>query len=240
MGDPRAHPRVGREERLHPVRVPRENDDQVVAVVLHVLQQDLDRLASVVPLVLRPVQVVGLVDEQHAAQGAPQDLLGLRRGVPDVLADQVVPGDRHQVPAAQVTQAVQQLAHPLRHRRLAGARVPGEAHVQGGPLRPQAEPGPHPVHDQERRDLPDPGLDRGKAHELVIEGGKDFLGRGQGAFGGQVDQRVVGQRPGTGGTRDRLGFRGFRGFCLRFGPDRARARHLEPVVPGGTGAGHVG
>ena len=53
----------------------------------------MDSLA-VVALVLGPVQVVGLVDEQHAAHGPLEHVLGLRRGVPDVLPDEVVPGHR--------------------------------------------------------------------------------------------------------------------------------------------------
>ena len=81
------------------------------------------------------------------------DLLGLRRGVPDVLADQVVAGDRDQVPAAQVAEPVQQVGHPQRDRRLAGAGAAGEAHVQGRPGGGEPEPLPDPVDQQQRRDL---------------------------------------------------------------------------------------
>ena len=44
----------------------------------------------IVAFVLGTVQVVRLVDEQHAAVRALEHLLGLRRGVADVLADEVV------------------------------------------------------------------------------------------------------------------------------------------------------
>ena len=54
MGDARAEAGVGLEEPVHLVGVAGEDDDEVVAVVLHHLQQDLDRLLAVVALVLRP------------------------------------------------------------------------------------------------------------------------------------------------------------------------------------------
>ena len=81
VGDPRGHARVGPEERVHPVGVAGQDHHQVLAVVLHDLQQDLDRLLPVVALVLRPVQVVRLVDEQHPAHRPLEHLLGLGRGV---------------------------------------------------------------------------------------------------------------------------------------------------------------
>ena len=43
------------------------DNDQVLTLGLHHLQQDLHRLLAVVTFVLLAVQVVGLVDEQHAA-----------------------------------------------------------------------------------------------------------------------------------------------------------------------------
>ena len=102
----------------------------IVALVLHHLEKDLDRLLAVVALVFRTVEVIGLVDEQHAAHGALQDLLGLRRRVADVLADEIVPRHRHQVAFSGVAEPMQQRRHPHRHRRLAGAGVAGEAHVK--------------------------------------------------------------------------------------------------------------
>jgi hypothetical protein len=95
VGDTGGHPRVGPEERRHPVGVTGQDDHKLLALGLHHLQEDLDGLLPVVTLVLRAVQVVGLVDEQHAAAGPGQHLFGLGRGVSDILADQIVAGDRH-------------------------------------------------------------------------------------------------------------------------------------------------
>ena len=52
MRDARAEAGIGLEELVHPVGVAGENHDEVVALVLHHLQQDLDRLLPVVALVL--------------------------------------------------------------------------------------------------------------------------------------------------------------------------------------------
>ena len=169
MRDARAEARVRLEEPLHPVGVAGEDHHEVVAVVLHHLQQDLDRLLPVVALVVGPVEVIGLVDEEHAAHRLLQHLLGLRRRVPDVLADQVVAGDADQVPLAHVAEPVQQPGHLQRHRGLAGARVAGEAHVQRRRLLRQPEPPPRPVDEQQRRGLADPLLDRRQPDQLGVE-----------------------------------------------------------------------
>ena len=103
--DARSHPRVRAEEGLHAVAVAGEHDDEVVALGLHDLEQDLDRLLAVVALVLRAVEVVRLVDEQHAAAGALEHLAGLRRGVPDVLPDEIVARDRDDLRLARCSRA---------------------------------------------------------------------------------------------------------------------------------------
>jgi hypothetical protein len=53
VGDARLHAGVGFEEALHAVGVAGEDHHQVVALVLHHLQQDLDRFLAVVLFVLR-------------------------------------------------------------------------------------------------------------------------------------------------------------------------------------------
>ncbi len=111
VGDPRAHPRVGGEEGVHPVLVAGQDHHDLVPLVLHHLQQDLDRLLAVVPLVVGPVQVVGLVDEQHAAHGSLEDLIGLGSSMADILADEVFAGDGDEVSAPEVAQALEQLGH---------------------------------------------------------------------------------------------------------------------------------
>ena len=133
VGDARCHARVQGEELLHAVTVSGQDHHQALALVLHHLQQYLDRLNPVVALVLGTVEVVGLVDEEHPAVGALDHLLGLGRGVADVLAHEIVAGHGHHVVALDVPEPVQDLGGAQRHRRLAGARVAGEAHVQRRP-----------------------------------------------------------------------------------------------------------
>ena len=102
-------PGVRPEEVVHPVLVAGEDHDELVALGLHHLQQDLDRLAAVVALVLGLVEVVRLVDEEHAAVGAAEHFLRLRRGVADVLADEVVAGARDDARLLDVAEPVQHL-----------------------------------------------------------------------------------------------------------------------------------
>src|SRR2546430_3450512 len=64
----RSHPRVGAKEGVHALLVARQDHDQIVALVLHDLQQDLDGLLSVVALVLGPVEVVRLIDEERSEE----------------------------------------------------------------------------------------------------------------------------------------------------------------------------
>ena len=157
------------EERVHTVLVAGQDDDQVVAVVLHHLQQDLDRLRTVVALVLWPVKVVGLVDEQHPAHSLLDHLLGLGCGVADVLSDQVVACDRDQVALPHVTQAMEYLGHAHGDGGLAGAGVAGEAHVERGRDRRQVEFLAYTVNQQECRGFTDACLDRHQANQLTVQ-----------------------------------------------------------------------
>ena len=167
--DARAHPGVGAEEGVHAILVARQDHDQIVALVLHDLQQDLDGLLSVVALVLGPVEVVGLIDEQHAAHRPLQHFPGLRCRVADVLPDQIIARHRNQVAFAHVTQAKQDLGHAQRHRGLAGPRVAGEAHVQAGRLRLQPQVHAQLVDHEQCCDVTDARLDRRKAHQVAVE-----------------------------------------------------------------------
>jgi hypothetical protein len=84
---------------------------RVVAIVFHDLQQDLDCLLAVVALVLGFVQVVGLVDEEHAAHGLLEHLLRLRRRMADVLPDEIVARDGDEVAFAHIAEPMQQPGH---------------------------------------------------------------------------------------------------------------------------------
>ena len=61
VADARRHARDEGEELVHAVLVARQHHDQILAVVLHEGQEDLDGLLAVVAVVRRVVEVVGLV-----------------------------------------------------------------------------------------------------------------------------------------------------------------------------------
>ena len=130
VGDARRNAGHVAEEPLHLVLVAGNDDDEVLPLVLHHLEQHLDRLLAVVALVVKAVHVVGLVDEQHAAHRPLQDLPGLGCGVAHVLPDEVVPAGDHDVALPHEAQLPQDLAHLHGDRGLAGPGVAGEGHVQ--------------------------------------------------------------------------------------------------------------
>ena len=187
--DAARHPRVGLEELVHAVLVAGEDDDEVVALVLHDLEQDLDRFLAVVLLVFRAVQVVGLVDEEHAAHRPLQDVLGLGRRMPDVLADKIVARDRDDVPFAAVAEAVQDLGHAHRDRGLAGARVAGEAHVQRRCAAGEAHALANALDEQQRGDLAHAALHRRQADEVAVERVEHLGDAGLFVLAREVDRR---------------------------------------------------
>ncbi len=191
----RRHARIAREELLHPVFVAGHDHDQVVALVLHDLQEDLDGLLPVVLLVLGAVEVVRLVDEQHAAHRLLEDLLGLGRGVTDVLAHQVVAGHRHDVALAHVAEPVEDPRHLHGHRGLPGARVAGEAHVQSRRLRRETHARAHLLDQQQRGDLADAPLHRLQADQVAVDLVEDLAEPGLLELAREVDSggRGVGE-----------------------------------------------
>ena len=128
--DARLHPWITLEKRRHAIAVAGEDHDQVVAFVLHRLQEDLDRFLTVIALVLGLVQVVRLIDEEHAAACALEDFFGFGRGMPDELPDEIVARDADDRRFAHVAEAVQNLGHLQRDRRFSGPGRTREAHVQ--------------------------------------------------------------------------------------------------------------
>ena len=148
VADARGHARDERVEVVHLLLVPSKDDDDVLLVVLHHVEQDLDRLLPVVALVGRVVQVVGLVDEQDAAHRLLDHLLGLGRGVADVLADEVVARRDDDVARAAVAHLREDLAHAHGDRRLARAGRAREAHVEARHGRVEAELAAHLVQDK--------------------------------------------------------------------------------------------
>ncbi len=131
--DERAEPAlqatVGLEEVVHLLLVAGHDNHQVVAVVLHLLQQGVHGLGAKV--VAAAVERVGLVDKEHAAQCALHHGLGLGRGASDVLGDKVRAGDLHQVPLGEDALLFENLGHDARNRGLARAGVAQKHHVAG-------------------------------------------------------------------------------------------------------------
>mmetsp|Transcript_18673 Transcript_18673/g.43732 ORF Transcript_18673/g.43732 Transcript_18673/m.43732 type:complete len:420 (-) Transcript_18673:152-1411(-) len=169
VSDPAHHPRDVGEERVHPVLVPGHGDDEVVLVVLHDVEEDLDGLLPVVAVVGRVVEVVRLVDEEDASHGLLDHLLGLGGGVPDVLSHEVVAGGQDDVSPAGVAHLGQDLPHAHGHGRLSGPGGSGERHVEARHARLEAELPPHLVQHEERRDLLHPLLDGDEPDQVPVE-----------------------------------------------------------------------
>lgn len=141
-GEPGGQAGVGVEEPPHQLRVAGDDDDQLVAVVLHHLHQRVDGLLPEVgPGAARAGgERVRLVDEQGPTQRPGDQLGGLDRGRPDVLPDQVRPGRLDQVPLGQDAELGQDRAVEPGHRGLAGARRAGEGEVPAHRRHRQAHP----------------------------------------------------------------------------------------------------
>jgi hypothetical protein len=97
-----------------------------MAVVLHPLQQRLDRLVPEVELIAVSGECIRLVDEKHAVESASHDPVCLERGKPDVLPDEPGSVDLDQLAAAKEPHRAVHLGEQPGDRRLAGAWVAEE------------------------------------------------------------------------------------------------------------------
>ena len=152
VGDTAADAGVHTEHLLHLARIARHDDDQFVAVVLHLLDQGADGFITEV-VFGSGIKGIGLIDEQDAAVRFLDFLQCLRSGLADVLSDQIFPRDFDHVSALQHTDGFQDLADQSRDGRLTCAGVAGEDHVQGQivhrmPHLFAAFLGAHVVHDR--------------------------------------------------------------------------------------------
>src|SRR5437763_13151116 len=125
----RAESGIRVEEAVHQLRVAGDDHDEPVAVVLHPLQQRLDRLGPEVLPLVAPVERVGLVDEEDAVERAADDAVGLERSRAHVLADEAGPVDLYQVAALRQADRPARLGKEPRNRRLARAWVAEEDEV---------------------------------------------------------------------------------------------------------------
>lgn len=143
----------------------------MVAVVLGPFEEHLEGLVAVgVALAVAGVgERVGLVHEEHPADRRVDQLIGLDRGLPEELADQIGPLGLHQVIAAEQPEGVEHPAEDAGDRGLSGARGAGEDEVAFGRLHRKALIGAQPRHLQLRRQGLDLALHRLQAdHALQL------------------------------------------------------------------------
>ena len=169
VGHPRREAGIGLIKHIHSLLVTREDHHQIITIVLHHLQENLDRLGAIVTLILGPVEIISLIDEQHTTHRLLQHLPGLGGRMADVLTHQVIAGGGDHMALAHIAEAMQDFRHPLGHRGLTGARPAGERHVEArwGRFQPHLAPGP--VHHQQRSDFSDPRLHRPQTHQFLIQ-----------------------------------------------------------------------
>ena len=122
-------PGVRGDEALHRPGIARDYDHQLVAVVLHCLEQGFDGLAAEVVFAARS-EGVGLVDKQYAAERAVNYLRGFHGGLADISGNQPGAVDLHELAAFERAYGRVELAEQARDRGLARAGVAGENHVQ--------------------------------------------------------------------------------------------------------------
>src|SRR5258708_26609874 len=91
----RTDTRVGLEEGFHTVLIARENNDEIIALILHHLQEDLDGFLSIVPFVFLTVEVVGLINEEHPSHSSLTAVFGFGGSMADVLTNKVVACHRY-------------------------------------------------------------------------------------------------------------------------------------------------
>ena len=115
---------------MHFVGIARDNHHQIVAVILHQLNQRVDGLVAEV--VLHPLarQRVGLVDKQNTAQRAVDHIRHLARRLADIARNQPAAVGFNQLPLAQKAELLIDFGDQPRHGRLARAGVAGEDHVE--------------------------------------------------------------------------------------------------------------
>ena len=124
----RAKPRVAVDKILHEVRVARDDHDKIVPMVLHRLEDRVDRLLPE-RVVLRG-QGVGLVDKEHAAERLLDLLRRLDRRLADVARHESRPVRLDKLPLREHADLLVNPCENARDRRLACARISRKHEVE--------------------------------------------------------------------------------------------------------------
>ena len=118
---------------MHQTRVPGDDDHEPVPVILHPLQEGLDRfLAEVDTPLARPREGVGLVDEKDAVECPSDDTFGLQRGHAHVFTDEAGTVDLDKVAFSEQPHRPVHVGEQSGDRGLAGTGVSEENEVLGG------------------------------------------------------------------------------------------------------------
>mmetsp|Transcript_62682 Transcript_62682/g.152586 ORF Transcript_62682/g.152586 Transcript_62682/m.152586 type:complete len:308 (-) Transcript_62682:420-1343(-) len=167
--DTRHHSRNVREEFVHTVLVPGKSDDEVVLLVLHDVQQNLDRFLSVVTVISCVVQIVCLIDQKHSTHSLLDHLLRLGSCVTDVLSNKVITGRKNYMALTGVSHLGKDLSHPDGDSRLTCSWRTGEAHVQRRDGGLETKLTTHLIQNKKGSNFLHTLLDRDQTDQFLIE-----------------------------------------------------------------------
>ena len=191
MRDPGPEARIAFKKRVHPVVIAGQDDDQIVTLVFHDLEKNLDRFLPVIAFIFRAIEIIRLIDEQHAAHRLLQHLLRLRRGMANVLAHEIVARDGDEMAFADIAQLMQQFGHPQGDGGFSGAGIAGEAHMQRRRILREAELFARLIDEEEGGRFPDALFDRREPNQLLIQLVEDGAHAGGFERGAQIDRGFV-------------------------------------------------
>ena len=121
---------VGSQEGSHFFGITCQNDDEIIPIVFHSLDQCINGLQTKA-VILAAIERIGFVNKQHAANGTLDDLHGQRSRMTNVFANQVAPADLHQLSARKHADRLQILGNQSCDRRFAGTGISGKNHMHG-------------------------------------------------------------------------------------------------------------
>ncbi len=125
----RFQPRVAVDEINHFVCVPGDNYHQVVAVILHLFEQCVNRFLTEVIIAARLRESIGLVNKQHAAKSFFDFLLRFSRCLAYKLSHKVGTVDFDNLLFFQETEIVINFCNDPCHRGFSCSGVAGENHM---------------------------------------------------------------------------------------------------------------